>query len=89
MSTRRIMKLPLLYGLALLLVTGTSGRAGDEPLMGGKTAGQWIAIFQDNSRSLDERWQAAESLGYLGPAAKSAVPFPYRPSLIRAPATKR
>ncbi len=47
--------------------------------MGGKTAAQWLAIFQDKNRSWAERWQAIEAIGYLGPAAKIVVP-----SLIRA-----
>ncbi len=42
--------------------------------MGGKTVGQWVAIFQDRIGSTTERRQAAEALGYLGPAARSAVP---------------
>ena len=42
--------------------------------MGGKTAAQWIAIFQDKNRSWVERRQAVEAIGYLGLAARSAVP---------------
>ena len=42
--------------------------------MGGKTVGQWVAIFQDRIGSTTERWQAAGGVGYLGPAARSAVP---------------
>ncbi len=68
------MRSSLLLGLALVHFAGTSVRAGDEPVMGGKTAGQWIAIFQGKNRSTTERWQAAEALGYLGPAGQSAVP---------------
>ena len=68
------MRSSLLLGLALVHFAGTSVRAGDEPVMGGKTAGQWIAIFQDKNRSLADRWRAVEALGYLGPVARSAVP---------------
>jgi HEAT repeat protein len=73
------MRLRLVFGLALVLVAGTRGQAGDEPVMGGKTAGQWIAIFQDKNRSWAERQQAVETIGYLGPGGKGAVP-----SLIQA-----
>jgi hypothetical protein len=69
-----MMRSSLLFGLALVLLAGTSGRAGDEPVMGGKTAYQWIAIFLDKNRSPVERSQATEALGYLGPAARDAVP---------------
>ena len=68
------MRLSLLIGVALALFAGTRGQAGDEPVMGGKTAGQWIAIFQDKNRSWAERQQAIETIGYFGPAARSAVP---------------
>jgi HEAT repeat protein len=63
-----------LFGLALVLLAGASGRAGEEPVMGGKTAGEWIAILRDKGRSTADRSRAAEALGYLGPAAQSAVP---------------
>jgi HEAT repeat protein len=68
------MRSSLLLGLALIHFAGTSGQAGDEPVMGGKTAGEWVAIFRDRDRSPAERSRAAEALGYLGPAAKNAVP---------------
>ncbi len=68
------MRWSLLIGVALALFAGTRGQAADEPVMGGKTTSQWIVIFQDKNRSIVERQQAVEALGYLGPAAKSAVP---------------
>jgi HEAT repeat protein len=68
------MRSSLLFGLALVLFAGTSGRAGDEPVMGGKAVGKWIAILREKDRSLADRRRAAEALGYLGPAARSAVP---------------
>ncbi len=63
-----------LLGLVLVLCTGAPARAGDEPVMGGKTVGEWIAILQDRGRSTKERYQAVNALRYLGPAAASAVP---------------
>ena len=63
----------LLSGLALVLLAGTSGRAGDEPVMVGKTVDQWVAIFRDkNDPSIEAR--VANALGRIGPAAAPAVP---------------
>jgi HEAT repeat protein len=73
------MRWSLLIGIGLALFAGTRGQAADEPVLGGKTAAQWLAIFQDKRRSYEERRQAVEAIGYLGPPAKRVVP-----SLIQA-----
>ena len=73
------MRWSLLIGVALAVFAGTHVQGGDELVLGGKTASQWLAIFQDKNRSWFERQQAVEMIGYFGSAAKSVVP-----SLIQA-----
>ncbi|MHB1561426.1 MAG: HEAT repeat domain-containing protein [Isosphaeraceae bacterium] len=63
-----------LLGLVLVLCAEVPARAGDEPVMGGKTVGEWIAIVQDRGRPTNERDRAIDVLGHLGPAAARAVP---------------
>ncbi len=68
------MRWSALLGLALVFCAGAPACAGDEPVVGGKTVGEWIAIVQDRGRPTNERDRAIDALRHFGPGAASAVP---------------
>ena len=60
------------FVVALSLSGALAGEADREPTSGGKTVSQWVELLK--SQKTDDRFDAAQALAEIGPAAAKAVP---------------